>query len=35
MWLPVSTLAALCILLEVSDATGPSDSELELIFRER
>ncbi|RZC35022.1 insulin-like peptide 7 [Asbolus verrucosus] len=34
MWFPVSTIAALCVLLDVSD-TSRSDNELELVFRDR
>lgn len=35
MLLPVTTLAALCVLLEAADSAGPSGKELELIFGER
>lgn len=34
MWLPVSTFAALCFLLDVTDGTAPNH-ELELKFKER
>nr|BBI47311.1 insulin-like peptide 4 [Gnatocerus cornutus] len=34
MWFPVSTIAALCVLLDVSDTTR-SDNDLELVFRDR
>ncbi|KAJ3666452.1 hypothetical protein Zmor_001894 [Zophobas morio] len=34
MWFPVSTIAALCVLLDVSDTTRP-ENDLELVFRDR
>ncbi|KAJ8916968.1 hypothetical protein NQ315_008368 [Exocentrus adspersus] len=34
MWLPVSTLAAICVLIDVCETSG-SENDLELVFKER
>ncbi|CAH1155102.1 unnamed protein product [Phaedon cochleariae] len=34
MWLPVSTIAALCVLIDISDGI-PSENDLENVFKER
>lgn len=35
MFFPVSTFAALCVFIEVSDGSRASDNELDTVFRER